>query len=138
MKRLTPHSTWWQRVPHRTQAQFPGYRLRLVSGIETHNGYVRFSWAAARIAGSSSASRRDRFRRHRGGRPGGGGSLQPGLEWRLPDHSRPCPRRPSASPAFHQTYFAVGYRGRCLCLRAAAAPSHVTQARHLIVRKEAT
>jgi hypothetical protein len=28
------------------QAQFPGYRLHLVSGIETHNGYVRFSWAA--------------------------------------------------------------------------------------------
>jgi hypothetical protein len=28
------------------QDQFPGYRLRLVSGIETHNGYVRFSWAA--------------------------------------------------------------------------------------------
>jgi hypothetical protein len=28
------------------QAQFPGYRLRLVSGIETHNGYMRFSWAA--------------------------------------------------------------------------------------------
>jgi hypothetical protein len=28
------------------QAQFPGYRLHLVSGIESHNGYVRFSWAA--------------------------------------------------------------------------------------------
>jgi SnoaL-like domain len=28
------------------QAQFPSYRLHLVSGIETHNGYVRFSWAA--------------------------------------------------------------------------------------------
>jgi SnoaL-like domain len=28
------------------QAQFPGYRLQLVSGIEAHNGYVRFSWAA--------------------------------------------------------------------------------------------
>jgi hypothetical protein len=28
------------------QAQFPGYRLHLVSGIETHNGYARFSWAA--------------------------------------------------------------------------------------------
>src|SRR5262249_32986127 len=28
------------------QAQFPGYRLRLASGIESHNGYVRFSWAA--------------------------------------------------------------------------------------------
>jgi hypothetical protein len=28
------------------QAQFPEYRLRLVSGIETHNGYLRFRWAA--------------------------------------------------------------------------------------------
>jgi len=28
------------------QAQFPGYRLHLVSGIESHNGYIRFSWAA--------------------------------------------------------------------------------------------
>src|SRR5438309_3812162 len=28
------------------QEQFPGYRLRLVSGIEAHNDYVRFSWAA--------------------------------------------------------------------------------------------
>jgi|SRR4029453_2167512 hypothetical protein len=28
------------------QELFPGYRLRLVSGIETHNGFVRFSWAA--------------------------------------------------------------------------------------------
>ncbi len=28
------------------QKQFPGYRLRLVSGIESHNGYVRFSWSA--------------------------------------------------------------------------------------------
>ena len=28
------------------QAQFPGYRLQLVSGIESHNGFVRFSWAA--------------------------------------------------------------------------------------------
>lgn len=28
------------------QDQFPGYRLRLVSGIEAQNGYVRFSWAA--------------------------------------------------------------------------------------------
>lgn len=28
------------------QEQFPGYRVRLVSGIETHNGYLRFSWAA--------------------------------------------------------------------------------------------
>src|SRR5262249_51341275 len=30
----------------KAQAQFPGYQLRLVSGIESHNGYVRFSWAA--------------------------------------------------------------------------------------------
>jgi hypothetical protein len=28
------------------QTQFPAYRLRLVSGIETHNGHVRFSWEA--------------------------------------------------------------------------------------------
>jgi hypothetical protein len=28
------------------QAQCPGYRLQLVSGIEAHNGFVRFSWAA--------------------------------------------------------------------------------------------
>src|SRR5262249_22130012 len=28
------------------QMQFPGYRLRLVNGIETHNGHVRFSWSA--------------------------------------------------------------------------------------------
>jgi SnoaL-like domain len=28
------------------QRQFPGYRLALKSGIEAHNGYARFSWAA--------------------------------------------------------------------------------------------
>ncbi len=28
------------------QRQFPGYQSRLVSGIETHNGSVRFSWGA--------------------------------------------------------------------------------------------
>lgn len=28
------------------QKQFPGYRIRLVSKIETHNGNLRFSWAA--------------------------------------------------------------------------------------------
>jgi hypothetical protein len=28
------------------QQQFPKYRLRLVSGIEAHTEYVRFSWAA--------------------------------------------------------------------------------------------
>ena len=33
-----------------TQAQFPNYRLNLVSGIEAHNGYVRFSWAAGGAA----------------------------------------------------------------------------------------
>ncbi len=26
--------------------QFPGYQLRLVKGIDAHNNYVRFSWAA--------------------------------------------------------------------------------------------
>jgi hypothetical protein len=31
-----------------TQAQFPNYRLNLVSGIEAHNNVVRFSWAAWR------------------------------------------------------------------------------------------
>lgn len=29
-----------------TQAQFPAYRLNLISGIEAHNNFVRFSWAA--------------------------------------------------------------------------------------------
>jgi hypothetical protein len=28
------------------QRQFPGYQVRLISGIETHHGRVRFSWAA--------------------------------------------------------------------------------------------
>jgi len=28
------------------QEQFPSYRLRLVSGIESHNDNIRFSWAA--------------------------------------------------------------------------------------------
>ena len=28
------------------QQQFPGYRLRLVSKIEAHNGHLRFGWAA--------------------------------------------------------------------------------------------
>ena len=31
------------------QAQYPRYRLHLVSGIETQNGYIRFSWAAGGI-----------------------------------------------------------------------------------------
>jgi len=30
----------------KAQGQFPGYRLRLISKIEAHNGFVRFSWAA--------------------------------------------------------------------------------------------
>ena len=30
----------------KAQRQFPGYRLRLVSKVEAHNGYIRFSWAA--------------------------------------------------------------------------------------------
>jgi len=29
-----------------TQQMFPGYRLRLSSGIEAHNGFARFSWEA--------------------------------------------------------------------------------------------
>src|SRR5580693_341994 len=33
-----------------TQAQFPNYRLNLVSGIEAHNNVVRFSWAAGGTA----------------------------------------------------------------------------------------
>jgi hypothetical protein len=28
------------------QEHFPGYRVRLVSGVEAHNNFVRFSWAA--------------------------------------------------------------------------------------------
>ncbi len=32
------------------QQTFPGYRLGLVSGIEAHNSYVRFSWAAGGTA----------------------------------------------------------------------------------------
>jgi hypothetical protein len=28
------------------QSHFPGYRIRLASGIETHHDYVRFSWVA--------------------------------------------------------------------------------------------
>ncbi len=30
----------------RAQEHFPGYRLHLASGIEAHNGRVRFSWEA--------------------------------------------------------------------------------------------
>jgi len=33
-----------------TQSMFPGYRLNLVSGIEAHNNFVRFSWAAGGTA----------------------------------------------------------------------------------------
>jgi hypothetical protein len=32
------------------QGHFPGYRLNLVSGIEVHHGYLRFSWAAGGTA----------------------------------------------------------------------------------------
>jgi hypothetical protein len=32
------------------QEHFPGYRLNLASGIETHHTYVRFSWAAGGTA----------------------------------------------------------------------------------------
>lgn len=32
------------------QDQFPGYRLNLVSGIEAHNQFVRFSWEAGGTA----------------------------------------------------------------------------------------
>lgn len=32
------------------QAQFPGYRVSLVSGIEAHNGFARFSYAAGGTA----------------------------------------------------------------------------------------
>ncbi len=28
------------------QRSFPGYRIRLISKVETHNGFFRFSWAA--------------------------------------------------------------------------------------------
>ena len=33
-----------------TQTQFPNYRLSLVSGIEAHSSFVRFSWAAGGTA----------------------------------------------------------------------------------------
>jgi hypothetical protein len=32
------------------QSHFPGYRLRLASGIETHHEYLRFSWVAGGTA----------------------------------------------------------------------------------------
>ncbi len=32
------------------QAQFPAYRVNLASGIEAHNAFVRFSWAAGGTA----------------------------------------------------------------------------------------
>lgn len=34
------------------QRMFPGYRLRLISGIEAHNGNARFSWAAGGTDGA--------------------------------------------------------------------------------------
>ena len=40
------------RMIETAQQHFPGYRLGLMSGIETHNNHVRFSWAAG---GSSEA-----------------------------------------------------------------------------------
>ena len=33
-----------------TQSQFPAYRINLVSGIEAHNNFVRFSWGAGGTA----------------------------------------------------------------------------------------
>ena len=30
----------------------PAYQFRLVSGIESHNGYIRFTWAAGGAAGA--------------------------------------------------------------------------------------
>jgi len=50
-----------------TQVQFPNYRLSLVSGIEAHNNFVRFSWAAGRRG--AALYRRHRFRDARAGRP---------------------------------------------------------------------
>jgi hypothetical protein len=32
------------------QGHFPGYRLRLASGIEAHHDYLRFSWVAGGTA----------------------------------------------------------------------------------------
>src|SRR5262245_52370769 len=32
------------------QGHYPGYRLRLASGIEVHHDYLRFSWAAGGTA----------------------------------------------------------------------------------------
>jgi hypothetical protein len=37
-------------VLDKAQRQFPGYQVRLISGIEAHNGRVRFSWAAGGTA----------------------------------------------------------------------------------------
>src|SRR4029450_11781101 len=34
------------------QGHFPGYRLRLASGIEAHHDYLRFSWVAGGTAGA--------------------------------------------------------------------------------------
>jgi hypothetical protein len=34
----------------KAQDHFPGYRLHIASGIETHHDYVRFSWAAGGTA----------------------------------------------------------------------------------------
>lgn len=34
------------------QDRFAGYQLRLISGIEAHHGYVRFSWSAGGVPGA--------------------------------------------------------------------------------------
>jgi hypothetical protein len=34
------------------QTSFPGYRVRLISGIEAHNNFVRFKWAAGGTEGA--------------------------------------------------------------------------------------
>jgi hypothetical protein len=51
------------------QARFPGYALRLASGVETHNGFLRFRWVAGGsaeaplyLAGTDFATIADDFR----------------------------------------------------------------------------
>jgi len=51
-----------------TQSQFPGYRLNLISGIEAHNNFVRFSWAAGGT-NEGALSRRHRLCDAGAGRP---------------------------------------------------------------------
>jgi hypothetical protein len=50
---------------HAAQEQFPGYRLRLTSGIETHNGYCTFQLGGRRLGRGSAVSRGNGFRRCR-------------------------------------------------------------------------